>query len=429
MWLGIGCLGLSTVHLIVSTSLSDPSAPRPLDGVRVLDFTRVLSGPHCTRMLCDLGAEVIKVEPPDGDLTRFAYPRVGSVSTYFTQQNIGKLNISLDLKRPEAIAIITKIVEQCDILVENYRGGVMDKLGLGWDDLRAVNPRLIYASISGYGNTGPWTHRRAYASVINAESGMTGIQARAHQGHLGNDPHSHGDVYTGMETAAAILAALYQRTTTGVGQHIDVSMAQTMLYVNEHTQSELFEGDVSDNVIRSFQPGDYPVLTVANGQNVLISGHPAEAGTFTMFLDALNRPDLADDPRFVDVASRKKNIGALMQEIQEWALSFPTPDEMEKECDRAGLAFGRLRTMEELVDTDWAAERHVVTRVDDRNGGSFRIPNSPWVFSGSDTSIRGESKYRGEDNADVVARFTGMDAAEIERLTAEGILSIRLPRK
>ena len=413
----------------MSTSVSNGHGQRPLQGIRVLDFTRVLSGPHCTRMLCDLGAEVIKVEPPDGDLTRFAYPRVGSVSTYFTQQNVGKLNISLDLKRPEAIAIIKKIVEQCDVLVENYRAGVMDKLGLGWEDLRAVNPRLVYASISGYGNTGPWTNRRAYASVINAETGMTGIQSRAHGGHLGNDPHSHGDVYTGMETAAAILAALFQRTTTGDGQRIDVAMAQTMLYVNEHTQSELFEGEVSDNVIRSFQPGDYPVLTVGNGQDVLISGHPAEAGTFNMFLEALNMPELAEDPRFVDVSSRKKNIGELLDIIRGWASAFPDADAMEKECDRAGLAFGRLRTMEELVSTDWARDRNVVTRVDDRNGGSFRVPNSPWVFSGSDTSIKGDSKYRGEDNAAVLAHLCGIDEEEARRLEADGVLSSRLPRK
>ena len=405
------------------------NSPRPLEGVRVLDFTRVLSGPHCTRMLCDLGAEVIKVEPPDGDLTRFAYPRVGSVSTYFTQQNIGKWNISLDLKRPEAVDIIVRLAAVSDVLVENYRGGVMDKLGLGWNTINAANPRLVYASISGYGNTGPWTHRRAYASVINAETGMTGIQARAHGGHLGNDPHSHGDVYTGMETAAAILAALFQRMSTGVGQRIDVSMAQTMLYVNEHTQSELFEGEVSDNVIRSFQPGDYPVLTVGDGRDVLISGHPAEAGTFNMFVDALNRPDLLDDPRFVDVASRKKNIDDLLAIIRDWARAFPDADAMERECDRAGLAFGVLRTMPELVDTDWARERNVTVEVDDRNGGTFRIPNAPWVFSGSDTSTRGESKYRGEDNARVLGDLLGIPSDDVARLTADGVLSERLPRR
>ena len=233
---------------------------RPLEGIRVLDFTRVLSGPHCTRMLSDLGADVIKLEPPEGDLTRFAYPRVGSMSTYFAQQNVGKQNISMDLKHPEAIELVKKMVEHCDVLVENFRGGVMDKLGLGYDVLKDINPRLIYASISGYGSTGPWKSRRAYATVVNAETGMTGLQARARGGVATNDPHSHADVYTGMEAAAGILAALFQRTSTGQGQHIDISMAQTMLYVNEHVHNELFEDEVSPNVIRSFQPGDYPIL-------------------------------------------------------------------------------------------------------------------------------------------------------------------------
>ena len=186
---------------------------------------------------------------------------------------------------------------------------------------------------------------------------------------------------------------------------------------------------MGDNVIRSFQPGDYPVLTVGDGRDVLIAGHPAEAGTFNMFLDALNRPDLADDPRFVDVASRKKNIGALLDIIREWASRFPDSVAMEKECDRAGLAFGVLRTMEELVSTEWGHERGVVHEVDDRNGGTFRIPNSPWVFSGADTSIRGEFRYRGEDNAAVLERFCGINAETAEQLAANGVLSSRLPRK
>ena len=128
---------------------TQPAGVRPLAGVRVLDFTRVLSGPHCGRMLSDLGAEVIKIEPPEGDLTRFAFPRVGSMSTYFAQQNIGKLNMSMNLKKPEAIELVKRLVAQSDVLIENYRGGVMDSLGLGYDTLSEINPRLIYASITG----------------------------------------------------------------------------------------------------------------------------------------------------------------------------------------------------------------------------------------------------------------------------------------
>ncbi|MFM8625707.1 MAG: CaiB/BaiF CoA transferase family protein [Actinomycetota bacterium] len=403
--------------------------PRPLEGVRVLDFTRVLSGPHCTRMLSDLGATVIKVEPPDGDLTRFAYPRVGSMSTYFTQQNIGKLNISLDLKRPEAIAIIHRLVASCDVVVENYRGGVMDKLGLGWDALSVANPALVYASITGYGTTGPWRHRRAYASVVNAETGLTGLQAEARRGPAANDPHSHADVYTGMETAAAILAALFQREHTGVGQHIDVSMAQTMLYVNEHVQKELFEGPFPDDQVISFQPGDYPILRTGDGRDVVISGHPAERGTFDMFIAAMDAPALADDPRFADVASRLRHIEELLAEIGAWASTVPDVAEFERRVSAAGLASGVLRSMDELVSTDWGSDREVVIEADDRSGGTFRVPNSPWKFSSADTSTRGVPKFRGEDNAAVLSGMLGMDPAEIERLAADGVLSSRLPRR
>ena len=407
---------------------SKATQPRPLEGIRVLDFTRVLSGPHCTRMLSDLGADVIKLEPPEGDLTRFAYPRVGSMSTYFAQQNVGKQNISMDLKHPEAIELVKKMVEHCDVVVENFRGGVMDKLGLGYDVLKEINPRLIYASISGYGNTGPWKTRRAYATVVNAETGMTGLQARARGGVATNDPHSHADVYTGMEAAAGILAALFQRTSTGAGQHIDISMAQTMLYVNEHVHNELFDAEVSPNVIRSFQPGDYPILQTGDGTYVVVSGHPAEKGTFDLFVKAMNRPELLKDPRFVDVENRLKHLDEVVSEIRQWARSVQTAQEIEDVMAQSGLAMGVMRTMKEIAATEWAESRNVLIEVDDRSGDTFRVPNSPWVFSGSDTSTQGEAKFRGEDNEVVLGELAGVSPDEVQRLTDVGVLSQRVPR-
>ena len=405
----------------------NPSA-RPLDGIRVLDFTRVLSGPHCARMLSDLGAEVIKIEPPEGDLTRFAFPRVGSMSTYFAQQNIGKLNMSMNLKKPEAIALVKGLVAQSDVLIENYRGGVMESLGLGYDVLAEINPRLIYASITGYGTTGPWAHRRAYATVINAETGMTGIQADARNGELSNDPHSHADVYTGMETAAGILAALFQREHSGVGQHLDVSMAQTMLYVNEHTQNELYEEDVPADLIRSFQPGDYPILTTGNGTLVVVSGHPAERGTFDLFAKTMKRPDMLTDPRFDTVAKRLANLAELQQVVRDWALTVQTAEEIEDTFAEAGLAMGVLRKMTDLAETEWAHDRNAIISIDDRSGGTFRIPNAPWQFSGADVSTQGIPKFRGEDNEEVLQRLLGVSAEEVAALTESGALSIRLPK-
>lgn len=408
--------------------MANTHGARPLEGIRVLDFTRVLSGPHCTRMLSDLGAEVIKVEPPEGDLTRFAFPRVGSMSTYFAQQNIGKKNISMDLKAPEAVELVKALIRECDVVVENYRGGVMDKLGLGWSVVSQINPRLIYAAISGYGNSGPWSHRRAYATVVNAETGMTGLQARARGGDASNDPHSHADVYTGMECAAAVLAALFQRERTGEGQYIDVSMAQTMLYVNEHVQNELFEREVPADQIRSFQPGDYPILQTGDGTYVVVSGHPAERGTFDLFVSAMNRPELLEDPRFSDVGRRLQNLDALRDIIREWALSVQTAQEIEDVMAEAGLAMGVMRTMPEIAASDWAADRNVIVNADDRSGSTFRVPNSPWVFSGSDTSTQGVPKFRGEDNEDVLTTLAGLTSDQVKNLTERGVLSIRLPR-
>ena len=379
-------------------------------------------------MLSDLGAEVIKVEPPEGDLTRFAYPRVGSMSTYFAQQNVGKLNVSLDLKKPAAVDIIKRLVPLCDVIVENYRPGVMDKMGLGHPELVAINPRLIHASITGYGNTGPWRHRRAYAPVVNAETGLTGLQASSHRAEPVNDPHSHADVYSGMEAAAAILAALYQRTTTGRGRFIDVSMAQTMLYVNEHVHNELFDREVPSDQIRSFQPGDYPILRTADGRSVIVSGHPAERGTFDLYVAAMQMPELFDDPRFVDVGSRLAHIDELLTVIRDWAATVSSPDALEVIFHEVGLAMGNLRTIEELADTDWARDRGAVISVDDRSGGTFRVPNAPWRFSDVDLTTRGEPKFRGEDNAEILRSLLGMTDEEIRGLTDAGVLSIRMPK-
>ena len=402
---------------------------RPLDGVRVLDFTRVLSGPHATRMLCDLGADVIKVEQPSGDLTRFSSPRVNSNATYFIQQNVGKRNISLDLSNPEAVALVIKLVEKCDVIIENFRPGVMKRMGLDQTTLRAVNPKIIYASITGYGNTGPWTDRRAYAPVVNAEMGLTKHQGDARGGEYANDPFSHGDVYTAVECAAAILAALYQREQTGVGQYIDLSMAQTLLYVNEHAHDALWDQPVSPDAIRSFRPQDYPVLTTKDGVTAVVSGHPAERGTFDYFVAAMQAPELLEDSRFKTVETRLANFKQLMEIIKLWASTVPTVDELENRLAKHKLAMGQLRSVSEVAQTDWAKERNAFVEISDRGTGKVKLPNSPWIFSGSDTSTRGVAKYRGEDNAEVFSELLGLSETQIEDLYQRDILSQRGPSK
>lgn len=408
--------------------MSESVAPRPLEGVRVLDFTRVLSGPHATRMLADLGADVIKVEPPAGDLTRFTNPRVNSLSTYFIQQNTGKRNISLDMTKPAAVDLLRRLGQHCDVIMENFRPGVMKRLGLDYETLATTHPRLIYASITGYGSTGPWMDRRAYAPVINAESGMTKHQGDVRGGQYSNDPHSHGDVYTALESAAAILAALYQREHTGCGQYIDISMAETMLYVNEHAHDQLWDHEVDPGWIRSFQPADYPVLTVADGTVVVVSGHPAERGTFEFYLAAMEMEHLRDDPRFRDVELRLANLDQLQQIIRHWAMGVPNADELERRLAEHQLAMGRLRSTGEIAATDWARNRNAIVRVSDRGTGTVRIPNSPWHFSGSDTALRGIPKYRGEDNRAVLSELLNLSDEEINQLERDAVIVSRIPQ-
>ncbi|MFZ9707443.1 MAG: CaiB/BaiF CoA transferase family protein [Ilumatobacteraceae bacterium] len=403
--------------------------PRPLDGVRVLDFTRVLAGPHATRMLCDLGAEVIKVEPPVGDLTRFGQPRLNSLATYFIQQNVGKLNVSLDFDDERGVDIARRLAVASDVVVENFRPGVMARLGLGYEQLGALNPRLVYASISGYGATGPWVDRRAYAPVVNAEAGITKHQGDVRGGAYANDPFSHGDVYTGMETAAAILAALLQRERTGQGQFIDVSMAETLLYVNEHAHDQLWEGDVPADWIRSFQPADYPVLTTADGSVVVVSGHPASKTNFEWFCGAMERRDLLDDPRFVDVPNRLANLREFNETLSAWARTVPDAEEIERIFERHNLAVGRLRSVGDIAKTDWAKHRGAITEVSDRAGGTVRIPQSPWKFSDADVRIQGIPKYRGEDNAKVLREVLGLRDDEIAQLERDGVTSSHGPQK
>ena len=400
---------------------------RPLEGIVVLDFTRVLSGPHATRMLVDLGADVIKIEPPVGDLTRFTAPRVNSLATYFIQQNVGKKNVSIDLDKPGAAALVGRLMERVDVVIENFRPGVMAKLGLDYESIHPRNERLVYVSITGYGSTGPWQARRAYAPVVNAEAGITKSQGDARGGEYANDPHSHADVYTGIEAAAAVLAALFQRERTGRGQYIDVSMAETMLYVNEHAHNNLWDREPPTGVIRSFQPADYPVIVVADGSTVVCSGHPADRGTFELFVAAMEQPALLDDPRFVDTATRLQHYDALLAIILKWGRTCATTDDIEARLAPHQIAVGRLRDVSDIAGTDWAAQRQATVEISDRGSGHVRVPNSPWHFSESDTSVRGIPKYRGEDNRDVLTALLGLSEADIAAFERDGVIVSRGP--
>ena len=391
--------------------------PGPLDGVRVLDFSRVYSGPHCGRALADLGADVIKIEPPDGDLSRFLGPRSGSMSRYHAQQNAGKRNISLDLVRPEAREVLLRLVETADIVLENFRPGVMDRFGLGYDAVAAVNPRVVYASLTGWGQTGPWRNRRAYAVIVHAEAGLTsGIIERG--GDPRNDGFSHADVYTGLECTIGILAALHQRARTGRGQHVDVAMASSMLAVNEHVTNELAgEGKAPGPRLYKTRDGEY-LTTSADAWN---------PGVFELFCKAMDRPELLTDERFADQKERARNREVLHQIVEAWVFGFESAPEVEAAFNEVRLPVGMVRSVSELAATEWAEHRGAITDVSDRSGGTIRIPSSPWRFSDADAGVRRDPSWRGEHNREVL-RELGLGDEEIDRLDADGVLSSRPPR-
>ena len=218
---------------------------KPLDGVIVVDFTRVLAGPTCTRVLAELGASVTKIEPPAGDMARAGWPVIDKHSGYYLQLNGGKRNLCIDLNWPEARQIVFKLCAKADVIAENYRPGTMKSFGLDYDTVAAINPRVVYVSMTGYGQDSPWSGRSAFAPTVQAESGATAT----HLAHYGknltepvNDSSSHADLYTGLQGAIAALAGLNERTQTGKGTHADVSMIATMQSVNERIHFLKMEG-------------------------------------------------------------------------------------------------------------------------------------------------------------------------------------------
>ena len=398
----------------------------PLEGVRVLDFSRVLAGPHCGRMLVDLGADVIKIEPPEGDMTRFATPRVNSLSVGFSQQNCGKRNISLDLAKPEARDLLLGLAAHSDVVLENFRPGVMERLGLGYDALAGVNPRIIYAAITGYGQDGPWSDRRAYAPLIAAEVGFLGLFALFRHLEVKQEVYSHADLYTALECLSAINAALFQRERTGLGNRIDVSMAEAMLCLNEFS-GPILSGFPPDGT-RLPATVASPMFDTSEGHQITVGGDPLVRDNFYGWCQAMGRDDLRHDPRFADHAGREAHRTELVGAITEWVGAFTDLDDLGKRLEAGGLSYGIVRSVEEIAASEWAAARGAVVDVSDRGSGVFRITNSPWRYSNATTGVRGVPAYRGEHNREVMRELLGLGDGELDGLEEQGVLSARGPR-
>ena len=413
-----------------NTSPAAANGSAPLSGLRVIDFTRVLAGPHCTKALRDLGADVTKIEPPAGDVGRAGVPHINAMSLYYTQQNAGKRNLSLDLNWPEAREIVRDLCRDADVIVENFRPGTLARFGLGYEQVREFNPGVVYVSMTGYGQTGPWRNRPAFAPTVQAETGLTDILEQ-HYGDnlraLQNDACSHADLYTGLQGVIAVLAALQHRHRTGAGQHVDVSMAATMLSVNERAGALLSGIDTQGEPPALSAPESH-IYTLADGRRLTIAGSPIYSPMFVRYCAMMRRSDLLTDPRFASAPLRRQNLAALLAEVRAWIMTFTDLEQLQAQVSEASLAIGVVRSTRDLAASEWAKDWGAVVEVDDRNGATVRMPGPPWRFSASTLPAPGIPSFQGEDNAEILAE-RGVDPAVIEDLRQRRVLlSRRSPR-
>jgi crotonobetainyl-CoA:carnitine CoA-transferase CaiB-like acyl-CoA transferase len=388
-----------------------------LEGITVLDLTRVVAGPACTRTLADYGADVIKIEPPEGDLLRRGVPKANGVSLPFAQQNAGKELLSIDLGDPRGQDIALKLATTADVLVENYRPGVASRLGLGYDDVAKINPSIVYCSISGYGQTGSAAGRRAYAPVIHAELGLLHLNAR----ERGTDPLpesvSHVDFAVGSQAATAILAALLYRERTGKGQHVDVSMAETMLATNEFCSVEV-NGGFGDE-ISPFRPGRAALLKLKDGTWVQVPGNPT---TWIFGVARALRKEAEMEARGWLAPKDTQGCDDEIRELmQAWAGEFASVADFEAALDSARIPLGTVKAVADVIDEQWARERDAFVSVD-INGTERWVPRSPTRFSQGDSGPSTGANLRGAHNHASLKARLGLTDAELDELDAAGVL-------
>jgi CoA:oxalate CoA-transferase len=389
--------------------------PGPLQGIRVLDFTAMLAGPHCARLMADLGAEVIKIEGPEGDLIRGRPPLREGHSTYFGALNCGKKSVAIDLKSDAAKQIIHRLAEISDVVVENFRPGVMARLGFDYATLAKHNPKLVYCSISGYGQSGSGATRAAYAPIIHAASGYdaANLGYQVQQGYPASTGIFVADILAGAYAFGAIQAALVHRERTGQGQAIDLSLMDSMLNLM------VFECQEAQFPIGRRRPVYAPMKTTDG--HVIIA--PISQKNFEQMTDALQRPDLKADPRFSTNQARERHWAELMAIIEQWTAQR-SGIECQSIMDAASVPCSRFLSVAEAMKDPQLAERGSLSKVHDV-AGEFLVPNAPFQFT-TPTAAGPAVSELGADSAEVLSRLLGISGEEIDKLRRDGVLFSKL---
>ena len=396
--------------------------PGPLAGIRVLDLTSVVSGPLATMFLADQGAEVIKIEPLGGDITRHSRQSVsasGEFSALFVSTNRGKRSLSLDLKRPEAGMIMRKLAARADVLVQNFRPGTMERLGLGEPTLRASNPRLIYVSISGVGESGPYAGKRVYDPIIQGLSGFADIQS---------DPKTRrprmirtivADKTTAIFAAQAVTAALFARERTGAGQHIRLAMLDTMiayLWPEAMTQYTVVGREAT-----TADPTARPELIFETADGYITVGTISDS-EWRGFCAASQRPDLAEDPRFSTPGGRAVYATERILLMAEIIKEHPTVDWLQR-LDTNDVPSAPVLRRGEVIANEQVVARELIAEFDHPDIGRVRQPKPAARFDRTPAAIQGPAPRIGEHSAVILAEL-GLDAPEIKRLAAEKIVRL-----
>jgi CoA:oxalate CoA-transferase len=396
---------------------------QPLAGITILDLTWVLSGPFASMVLCDLGADVIKVErPPWGDIARTTGPYQNGWSGYFFSVNRGKRSIGLDLAGEEGRELFRRMAEKADVVMENFTPGTMDRLGLGYEALAARNPRLVMASTSGFGQTGPYRDRPALDIIVQAMGGIMSIT-----GEPGGRPirpgASLGDIIAGLYTAIGILTALHERERSGRGQYVDISMLDCQVSVLENAVMRYFVTGAAPLPLGTRHPSATPfqAFPTADGYLVVALGF-GEENPWVLLCGILGLPELIDDARFETGPKRTANHAAL-EPILEAAFRERPTAEWLADLQAAGIPCGPINTIPEVVHDPQVRARDMIREVTHHRAGTIPITNTPVRLSRSATGIRGAPPDFGQDTGSVLEELLGMRPDEVEELAARGVVA------
>ena len=392
----------------------------PLQGIRVIDLTRVLAGPFCTQSLGDLGAEVLKIEPPDrGDETRHFPPFIGGESHYFLGINRNKKSLVIDLQKPAGAGILHALVAKADILVENYRPGVMDRLGLGYDRLSGINPQLIYCAISGFGLTGPLRDKPSFDIVTQALSGALSIN-----GERGHMPVKLGiplgDMVGGVFGPMAILAALHERSQTGCGRLIDISLHDGLIGMLGYFAQLAFITGEDPPPVGSSHPNIVPYGSFPAADGSIIIAVLSES-FWSKLCDALERPDLATDPRFATPTGRRDHRDEVDAEIAA-VTRTRTVAEWEARLQEYDVPHAPVLGVTAALRHPHAVAREMVVEAEHAAIGPMRLAGRPIKFPGSPQRPSTAPPTMGQHTAEVLRELLGYGDAEIEGLRRDGII-------